>query len=135
MFPFDVSLLVPTIRGHPPCPPTQEMVPLLLANALQVVAGTPHPPTRPPVKSPEFLTRVVVVDGLKKVTFPLVNPLVRFLASIALGLVMARLILTRWVKLRTLLAFPIGTKRVILATLLPLGTMHILPIDGSRVSP
>ncbi len=64
MFPFRVRLLVPTIAGTGVAL-RQARVVLTLLNILQVVAGTLHPPTRPPENIPSFLTTVVPVWGLK----------------------------------------------------------------------
>lgn len=64
IFPFVVRLLVPMISGvFRLC--IQVRVEVLLANELQVVAGTLVCLTSRPENSPEFLTRVFLVFGLK----------------------------------------------------------------------
>lgn len=84
MFPLVVSLLVPTMTGvlrlrmH-------VRVTLRLTKARQRVAGTLRCLTSRPVKPPEFLTRVVVPEGLNVPTFVVVKLLMTFLTSGILG--------------------------------------------------
>lgn len=88
MFPLVVRLLVPTMTGILPVL-IQVIVVLQLLNALQVVAGTLHPPTRLPVNRPEYLKLVVPPSGLKIPRLVVLNVLAIFLNKGTLGLMKA----------------------------------------------
>lgn len=88
IFPLFRRLPVPTIMGWVKLPNFVNVDPRL-ANALRPVAGMRHPPTKPSVQLPEFLSRVVLRPGLKTPKLVPRNVLMILVYKVLLGLINA----------------------------------------------